>query len=344
MPSVTVANITPNAILKLCAERGVSSERLLSASRIQKGEITSFDARISAEHAFTLWEEAQKLTGDGMIAEHTTSYLPFGAFRLLDYLLATSSTAREGLTALVKNFRLVNCAFDLELTFKSGRSKLELHSPFDAQGPARLYVEFVFAAVQSRLRLASGSSWHPLQVRFAHDAPRNVCDYRRVFQCPVLFNEPVNQMLIEDQLLDISFPGADPALSELLGHQAELLLKSLPIQDGFLSDLRRALGEGLSRGDVRIKTTAKRLAVSSRALQRELLIQGTSYREVLDRLRCELAVGRLRRNRLEIEEISRFLGFSDSRSFYRAFKRWTGKTPQEYLQHPSETPSNVKPS
>ena len=57
--------------------------------------------------------------------------------------------------------------------------------------------------------------------------------------------------------------------------------------------------------------------------------------ELMERYSIELAVDLLTERQIEIEEISHFLGFSEPSSFYRAFRRWTGKTPQEYLQLPS---------
>jgi AraC-like DNA-binding protein len=223
----------------------------------------------------------------------------------------------------------------LRLTSQKGQPKFELHNPFDSEGFSRLYVEFVFAMVQSRLRFATGVNWHPRKIGFTHPAPPNIADYQQIFQCPVRFHEPINQMVLDHHLLGISQPQADPSLNEVLDHYAQRLLKQLPAADDFLSDLRSALGEGLNRGDVRLKTTARKLALSGRALQRKLNGQGTSYREVLDRLRCELAVDLLMERQIEIEEIAHFLRFSEPSSFYRAFRRWTGKTPQQYLQLPS---------
>jgi AraC-like DNA-binding protein len=76
-------------------------------------------------------------------------------------------------------------------------------------------------------------------------------------------------------------------------------------------------------------TTAKKLALSCRSLQRELNSRGTSYREELDMLRREMALDMLPSEPLS--DIVAFLRFSESSAFYRAFRRWTGKTPQEYL-------------
>lgn len=332
---ITVANITPRAILRLCAARGVPTDSLLSSAGIGKKLIADPDARISAEQVFNLWEEAEKLTNDEFIAARTAHFLPLGTYKIVDYLLVTSATPREGLKKLARYFRLVNGAFELQLTSKNGQSKFELHNPFSSEGPSHLYVEFVFAVVQSRLWFATEVDCRPKEICFTQPTPRNAANYNKIFQCPVRFSQPTNQMVLDHRLLDISQPQSDPSLNEMLDHHAQRLLKRLPTEEDFLSDLRRTLGEALSSGDVRLITTAKKLAISRRALQRKLTGQGTSYSEVLDGIRHELAMDLLAEPHMKTEEIAYCLRFSEPSSFYRAFRRWTGKTPQEYQKRKS---------
>jgi AraC-like DNA-binding protein len=58
--------------------------------------------------------------------------------------------------------------------------------------------------------------------------------------------------------------------------------------------------------------------------------EGTSFREILDGLRRDLALRYLSEDRLAIGEAAYLLGFSDASAFHRSFKRWTGKTPAGY--------------
>jgi AraC-like DNA-binding protein len=332
MYAVTVANRTPRAIVSLCRDRGVATERLLCAAGISDKIMTDPETRVPVHQAFALWEEAQRCTPEGLIARDTLESLPFGAYGVIEYLAAACSTPREALTKFIRHYRLVNGAFELQLNVQDGSQSLDLHNPFDPEGPSHLYVEFVFLALQRLLRFTAGVDWHPKEVRFVHPAYPRSAEYQQAFDCIVRFNQAGNRMLLDNRLLDIPQPQADPLLSEIMDYHAQRLLKQLPVEEDFLSDLRRVLGEGLRLGDVCIKTTARKMAISCRALQRKLNVQGTSYSEVLDRLRYELAVDLLTHGQIEIEDVSLYLRFSEPSSFYRAFRRWTGKTPREYLQ------------
>jgi AraC-like DNA-binding protein len=202
-------------------------------------------------------------------------------------------------------------------------------SPYAPEGPSRFYVEFIFSMIFARLRLAASVDWRPKEVCFTHPAPPGIDTYHPTFHCPARFNESVNRMTLEKDVADMTLPSGDALLSEILDHYGQSLLKQ-SAKDDFLNDVRRVLGDGFSRGDVRLQTTARKLALSGRSLQRELQCRGTSYREELDRFRRGLALDLL--NRTEILEIANLLQFSELSSFHRAFRRWTGKTPREYLR------------
>jgi AraC-like DNA-binding protein len=77
---------------------------------------------------------------------------------------------------------------------------------------------------------------------------------------------------------------------------------------------------------------ARELAMSTRAMQRMLKDNGTSFRQVLDEVRNEHARGYLASTAFRDGEISFLLGFEDPNSFYRAFRSWNGMSPREFRQ------------
>ena len=81
-----------------------------------------------------------------------------------------------------------------------------------------------------------------------------------------------------------------------------------------------------------LEQVAKRLATSERTLRRRLEEGGTSFRNLLDETRAELARSYVRDRRLPLTEVAFLLGFSEPSAFHRAFKRWTDTTPSAWRQ------------
>jgi len=98
--------------------------------------------------------------------------------------------------------------------------------------------------------------------------------------------------------------------------------------------VRSALLEALPAGEVSMLSIGKRLGVGTRTLQRRLYEEGTSFQQTLDAVRTALADHYLRKTMMSSAEIAMLLGFEDANSFVRAFRGWTGTTPQMVRRKP----------
>ena len=83
----------------------------------------------------------------------------------------------------------------------------------------------------------------------------------------------------------------------------------------------------LPRGKVQTAALARQLGMSVRSLTRHLAQEGTSFGEILDRLRHRLALRYLEDRRISVQQIAWLLGYSEIGAFNHAFKRWTGTSP-----------------
>ena len=95
--------------------------------------------------------------------------------------------------------------------------------------------------------------------------------------------------------------------------------------------VRSLLLKAMSSGDVDQNGIARRLNQSPSTLQRRLRREGTTYQSLLDSTRRDLALDYLRQGRHSLADITFLLGFTDQSNFTRAFRRWTGKTPRQYM-------------
>ncbi|MEH2243534.1 helix-turn-helix transcriptional regulator [Nostoc sp.] len=123
---------------------------------------------------------------------------------------------------------------------------------------------------------------------------------------------------------------AEPGLCAVLKRYGEDLLKRFPPATAFLDKVRGVIIEELGKGNVGSERVSTRLGIVPRTLQRQLREAGTSYREVLDEIRQELSVYYLRNSDIAICEVTFLLGFSETTSFNRAFKRWYDLSPAKF--------------
>lgn len=332
MGVVTIANISTRAMLEVCASRGVNIPDLLADTRINQQVIDQPGARMAFDQVLSLWAEARQRTGHDGLALDSARRLPFGAYRVLDYLAMTSATPRDGLKAAARYFYLVSGAFELLLRSHRDQVFVELGDGMALDGLPGLYEEYILATLFLRFRFTSGVNWTPREVHLSSPDPAQCAEHYHLFQAPIRFNQPTNRLVVDRSVIDLAQPNADPVLCETLNHHAQQLLNGLPADQSFVQQVRQVLQEGFQRGPVSLSATARALAISPRALQRHLNQNGTSFRAVLDQMRYERTLDLLKAPQPDISEIAFRLRFSEPRAFYRAFKRWTGKTPHEYLR------------
>jgi AraC-like DNA-binding protein len=86
-------------------------------------------------------------------------------------------------------------------------------------------------------------------------------------------------------------------------------------------------------GTLSEEEAAATLFISKRTLARKLRSENSSFRKIRDEVLSRQAASYLRDSNLSVEAIASLLNYHDSASFRRAFKRWFGRTPDQYRQN-----------
>lgn len=183
-----------------------------------------------------------------------------------------------------------------------------------------------------RLRKQSASSIL-LAVRFRHSAPSPALEkeYQRFFGCPVYFDQPISGLVLPSRNLADAMSLADPNLHQTLALHAEQQMqaqqKSTSLPDKVRAQLRAVLARGMTpvRDDI-----AEILGLSGRSLHRKLEESGCNFRELMDEIRLDIARAALRTPQSSVASIGEQLGFTESQSFIRWFKKMEGVTPGEF--------------
>lgn len=173
---------------------------------------------------------------------------------------------------------------------------------------------------------------HIHEVHFIHPAPKNIAIYEQYFRCKVRFSQPVSQIIIPVYELAKPFHQGDQTLQHLLMQQAQALLNKLPNSTQLDQRLQQAILTGLQKNQYQIEPIAQQLNMSVRQLQRHLQQQGTTYQQRMQEVRHLLAEQYLKDPHLSLQEIALLLSYSEQSAFQRAFKQWSGFTPQQWRQ------------
>lgn len=129
-----------------------------------------------------------------------------------------------------------------------------------------------------------------------------------------------------------AFLTSNPALWTAFEPDLRQRLADLDASVNTAKRVRAALLEGLPSGLATIEAVAARLGLAKRTLQRRIEAEGTTYQALLNATRERLARHYLQRTAMPLTEISFLLGFDEPNSFFRAFRSWTGSTPDAVRQ------------
>lgn len=196
-------------------------------------------------------------------------------------------------------------------------------------------VEHNIAATFNIMREFAQGELAATRVRFRHDqiAPTEV--YRNLFKCPVEFNAERNSIEIQPQVLALKIQSADSGLHALVNDYFSMLedSRSLPTGELSWSDKTYHLIEKLMHsGRISRQDVARRLGLHERTLQRRLKEEGTSFEALLEKARRDHVAKLLKPDGPPLSQIAGLLGYCEQSSFIRAFKRWYGVTPSQYLK------------
>ena len=130
------------------------------------------------------------------------------------------------------------------------------------------------------------------------------------------------------EYLDLPLPQGNPATVALFEQQCQQLLDARFSSAGIANQLRqRLMMNSSSHPDM--PQLAEELGMSERTLRRKLKAEGTSWRQLLDDVRCTLAEELLLAG-MRVEEIAERLAYSEVSNFTHAFKRWKGVSPSGF--------------
>lgn len=318
--------------LQYVAERGGSHESVLSEYGLEDSAATEDETVMALSRFREFGHSAAEAAGDPDMGLNVARGLQMGTWTLVEYVARAAPTLRACLKRYQKYNQLLNEVVTVSL-LEEGDTAILTHGISGVPGAiGRHGNECVMAWLMGQFQRHLDVSFKPTEVRFAHRAPANMSGLEAVFRTKAfVFDADINDMRFERRWLDVQLSSQDPVLLELLEQQAEEALSSHGEGQRFIGELRRRIRTHLADdGPPSLDALARSLRMSPRTLQRRIADHDTNLTDVVDDLRADLAKAWLQDDATPVAEVAFRLGYSDARSFRRAFKRWTGVTPSQF--------------
>ncbi|MDH1261574.1 AraC family transcriptional regulator [Pseudomonas sp. GD03944] len=313
---------------------GLDMDQALSAAGLTAEALADNSKRIPSEAHERLLQHLMQVSDDPLFGLHSARFVQPGSWSVLGYITMNCSTLGEAMSRIVPYEKLVGDMGVSRVEPGDGHVKLIWNCRHQTAEIRRHMVENVLASWLLYARWIADSQQSPSEVWFEHPKPEaaDLNEYETLFGCPIRFEQPCNALLVPLAYLGVPLRQADATLLRTLEEHALTLMAGLDDNEPLPLRVKNALRLLLKDGLPRKERVAEKFDMTVRTLQRHLQHAGTSYQQILDELRQELAEHYLLRSDLAIQDIANYLGFTESRSFHRSFKGWTGLTPGEFRE------------
>jgi len=317
---------------RLLELHGLDAVGIARGAGVDLAAIPAPGERIEADKIDAILRAAIPLVSDPAFGLQAARCWHPSELGVLGYAWLSSSTLRTGLVRAVRYARLVGERGipEIEDTRQGLKVRFSARRGNPAVVPvAAVFVDIVMALLFDLCRMNAGAALRPVAATLRRGKPDAAGAYERFFGCAVRFGADENTFVLSAKDADRPLPSANRQLAATFDRMLTEQLARADKSD-VVSRCRAAVLEHLASGEASEEEAAKQLHMSARTLQRKLAEANTTYLQLVDDTRKDLALRYIEDPRRSVTDITFSLGFSQPSAFTRAFKRWTGQSPSDY--------------
>lgn len=309
----------------------VTGDEIEAETGIVLADLEQTDLRIPITPYNRLWQFALDKSGDSALGLHLGEEVNEEKMGVIGHITFNNPTLGEALEQFSRLFQLVNEGMRAEFVVEDGMAYLRYlwEAPEFYSVPN---MERTMAVSITRAKSYIAEQLKVEYVSFQHPQPAYKDEYERIFQCPLKFDDECCSIAFKADFLDYKLPKRNPYVHQVLTRHVETLMSKLRARKSFSSQIRAIISKELSKDAVDAESIAKKIHMSRHTLYRKLKSEDHSFQELVEEVRQEKAMKYLANKDYSLSEIAFLLGFSELSAFSRAFKRWTGKSPAQYVK------------
>lgn len=323
----TTTGAYTQAIARALAFKGVDSQPVFLAAGLADHYGTDPLQRVPVSKMNQLFALCVAETGDRYFGLTVGEMLQVTSLHALGQSLTTSATLMDFGDRLARYFRLLSEVATMRLDVGDDKVALVTSDVVASSAETQdAWLAFLLRFVRQLTRDAV----NPLRVEFIHPLPdEGPGPYEHYFRCPVRFGQADNVLVFDRALFERPLESSSPELAALSDQVVADYIGRLDRSD-VVTHVRLQIIARLDSDACDRDTIARDLGMAPATLARRLMQRGSSFQDILNGTRRDLALGYLQQAHLPVTEVAFRLGFTDLSNFTRAFKRWTGQSPSAF--------------
>ncbi len=321
-----------NQYLQLAKAQQLNLTKLLTELEITEELLADSSATISGLKFQQLIASLIDLSDDKLFGLHTAQYVQPGSYSVLGYIIMNCETLGDAITKIQPFEKLVGDMGTTTISQQKQYFTITWSCLFTNKLVKRHSIDNCLASWITFARYLTDSDNNPVQVLLSRSEPNlsECTQYQKMFNCSVLFNQSCDAIIFDRQLLSLPLnKGNKQILSTLENHANEIMAKLSPEQSMILQT-QNLIRENLNKSSINQYEIAQHLGLSAKTLQRRLKTENSNFKAIVTEVRLTQAKEFLSDIKLNSNQISALIGFSEPRSFYRWFQKETSLTPGQY--------------
>ena len=328
----TVLAVWLRPLVDYLQRTGFDSRQVFARAGIDVEQVFLPGARLLLSDAAPLWRHAAELTGRPFIGLEIAGDAPPLQADSTAIAMMASRNLYEAMQRFSRLSHVVCDAVEVELSRIDSELRVDFivhHEdrdimPREAMDPALLIPLGLLGK-----GMINVDGINELRFDCPHPGAAAVRRIADMFPITTRFDCPHYGLSIDWEGAMRQNPYWNPALAQLC---EELVLQDLEALDdsNLVARSSKIVLDQLANGTPQLATVANSFNITERQLQRKFKALDTSFAEILDQVRLDLALRYLQDTRMTMVDVSLSLGFHDQSNFVKAFKRWQGETPGQY--------------
>ncbi|MBV8379373.1 MAG: AraC family transcriptional regulator [Paucibacter sp.] len=327
MSSALIRSASLTHYVEVAQSVGLDPYRMLADVELNVRALSEPDLQIPVERVGLLLERSAQASGVEAFGLRMAESRQLSNLGAVGMLIRDQRTLRDSIGLLVRYLSTLNGAMSMMLEEVDGIAIIREEVSTRRGTGARQGIELGIGVLVTLMRRFLGAHWQPRRVCFVHAAPRDLSAHLRILGPCIDFNHEFNGVIFASAELDAVNAHADPAMARY----AQQLLDAMPQSraPSIQEDIRRVALLLLPSGRCSIEQVAQHLGLVCRTVQRRLADEGTSFSDLINQLRVELAERYVTGGERALTDVAALLGFSAPSGFSRWYQAQFGCSPSQ---------------